>query len=185
MNDSVTSDDRSGSPHAIGRREAFSYYFSRYWKAVFLSVLTVMFGGMRQGGFFLLPLFFFFLLWLLFKIVDILRKKDAMKRVAVAAGLWLGSVAIVMVLHLGYAQTMRQKADDALTNINVFHAEHGRYPKDLQESGFVQEPRPNRDYIAYFYKEGEDAPSLFYRNTFMPFSTDSYDFKTRAWFRLD
>ncbi|MDR0248020.1 MAG: hypothetical protein LBI16_06495 [Burkholderiales bacterium] len=183
MNDLVTPNDPASS--GIRRRLLRNGILASYWKAVLISGLTVAFCGAEHAGLMLLPLFFFFLLWLLFKGVYIFQKKDSVKRVTIAAGLWLGSVAVVVVLHLNYAQTMRQKVDDALTYINAFHAEYGRYPKDLQESGFIQEPRPKKDYIAYFYKEGEDAPSLFYHNTFMPFATDNYDFKTRAWFRLD
>ncbi|MDR0771314.1 MAG: hypothetical protein LBE75_09025 [Burkholderiales bacterium] len=159
--------------------------FSNYGQAVLISVLTLVICGMRGGGLLLWLLFFFFMLWLLSRVIAIFRKKDSVKRVAIVTGIWLGCAVVVVVLHLGYAKTARQKADEALAHISAFHVEHGRYPKDLQESGFVQAPRPNKDDITYFYEDGKDDPSLFYPNTFAAFFVNTYDFKAQTWSTKD
>jgi hypothetical protein len=173
------------SPADTRRSLLRSGIFLNYGQAVLISALTLVLCGRRSFGLLLLLLAFFFLIWLLSKSIAVFRKKDSAKRVAIVAVLWLGSATIVGFLHLHYAQTMRQKADDALAHIQAFHTAHGRYPKDLQESGFVQAPRPNRDYITYFYENGKEAPSLFYQSTFAAFFVDTYDFESQTWITRD
>ena len=115
-------------------------------------------------------------LWIAFVAV---RSPTRRRVQACKAALLAVTVAVIGFVHVGYAQSTRASAQQAVDALLSFKTHQGRFPRDAVEAGIETAELESKYVFVRWASEGE--PVVIYNSTFIPFDTYHFDFATRTW----
>lgn len=142
------------------------------WGTFVLCALTLFLLTQRQAGILLallVPLILLSGLW------RIRQQAERRKEQAARLGIWLITFVFALAAHGQYAQSARQAANQAVSQILQYRAKHGTWPAHEAQAGF------SAGRWAMNYQLHADAPILSYRATFRPFAGWYHDFDSGNW----
>jgi energy-coupling factor transporter transmembrane protein EcfT len=152
---------------------------SSYIKTVILAVIVLFFTVQKDYGPLALMLFFIFIFVLLYNLIQMARKPAERKLRGIRMAIWLVVLSVAMAVQSHRANGTKEEADKAVKTVLDYKARTGAYPAGLKDAG-LDEVALERDWeIRYFMRDGK--PVLVYSDTFMPLTTNDYDFDKRAW----
>ena len=99
-------------------------------------------------------------------------------------GIWLLSMAVIVVSHAMLAAHTRAKAQGVVDAINGYYQANGAYPSDLGSIGYLPSAFKDEIGMGGYHLDGEN-PTLFYASTYIAFATEHYDFNNGVWLHSD
>lgn len=140
----------------------------------------VLFLALQKGSGFLVILFLpFFLLTMIYHIVQMVRRPDERKSRGNRIAVWSLVIVVALAVQSYWRAASRNDAQLALNKVMEYKERAGVYPSSLREVGLDDRYLKEKWKIRYWVREGK--PALVYPVTFMPFDMHEYDFESRTW----
>ncbi len=96
--------------------------------------------------------------------------------------IWTGAVVTIVSVHYVRHVVTRHNADEIVTTINKYTAQHGHCPATTDDIGITRQELKAKLGLSYY--ECKDGKQTFvYGVTYMPYDTYSYNFAKATWNR--
>lgn len=93
---------------------------------------------------------------------------------------WMAVIAAIYLVHHVREEINRRYADEMVARLEAYGASHRKCAARIEDVGIsAQELHDRLGYSGYLCEDGKQH--LFYRGSFMPFSSWHYDFERRSW----
>jgi hypothetical protein len=150
-----------------------------YLKTI-VPVAVVLFCTLQKGfGFLLILLLPFFLIYLIYNFVRMIRRPDERKRRGIRIAIWSVVLVLAGTVQGYWSAASRNAADTALQEVLAFRERVGTYPSSLAETGLDEQALQSEWKVRYFVQEGK--PRLVYPAPVIPLTMYQYDFETQKW----
>ena len=134
--------------------------------------------GIRHGGVMLVFIAPIFLLSMLVACFKAWKRPERRRPLAISAGLWMLTIALIVGLHWHYYTASRKAADAVVASVAQYMQTHGKPPADAQTLGFTN---GKNEWRIFYTLRADQIPSVIYFSTFMPFDTWEYEFDNKRW----
>lgn len=141
-----------------------------------LAVLWITFP--KHGGFMLGWFFLFLIPSSLKSLYFIFIKNKERKQRIIQTLLWAVTCTTIIIHHVYLYKSTQTFAGKVSQAVVAYHQENGEYPASYKILGFNKQTM--REFgLHYSYKD--KTPFLFYRATWIAYSTYTFDFKDNKW----
>lgn len=145
-----------------------------------IPVVIVLALAVQKGNGFLLALFLpFFLIYLIFNAVRMLRRPSERKDRGIRMAIWSVALVLASIVQVYWSVGSRSDADLASQKVLAYKERTGSYPASLRGVGLDDSELQKKWHLRYSVNERE--PRLTYPASVMPLTMNEYDFKARAW----
>jgi hypothetical protein len=143
--------------------------------------VTVLLLAQRQAGFMLFFFAFPLIPWFLYSVYVIARPPACRSVQATKVALWVVGVSAVLGIHYRLHLNTKARATEVVSAIRQYASERGTYPPNLEAVGLSSTQLTSKLGRSSAYGIESGNPHFFYASTYIPFSTESYDFQNNVW----
>lgn len=153
-----------------------------YYVKTFVLVALVLFCTVQKGFSLLLILLLpFFLLYLIYNFIFMIRRPDERKRRGIRITIWSVALVLACTVQVYWTTASHNAADSTLHKVLAFRERVGTYPSSLAEVGLDEQTLQAKWGVRYFVQQGK--PRLVYPAPVMPLTMYQYDFETHKWWQ--
>ncbi|RJP82277.1 MAG: hypothetical protein C4522_03565 [Desulfobacteraceae bacterium] len=152
---------------------------THYIRTLVPVAILLAFALQKGNGFLIVLLLPFFLMYLVYHAVCMIRRSGERKSRGIRMIIWSVVLVLAGIVQTYWSVCTRSEADRALQKVLAFKERAGIYPASLREAGLDDTEWQEKWKLRYSVKDGK--PILVYPSSVMPLTMHEYDFETLAW----